>query len=168
MNIGGMSTQGGDCFGTFMQSGLPRQTLKDVWQTVAGDMPHLDRQQFVSCLYLMDLAKQGRPVPPSLPPGPFPPGPGSWNQPPSPAASTRFDLGSVQQVHPPPPPPLPPFPFLPTMHLPLYASREANFTFIASQQIGCGPSRLHLKELISFPLILIDLLHQLPLHIVWY
>jgi hypothetical protein len=103
MNIGGMSTQGGDCFGTFMQSGLPRQTLKDVWQTVAGDMPHLDRQQFVSCLYLMDLAKQGRPVPPSLPPGPFPPGPGSWNQPPSPAASTRFDLGSVQQVHPPPP-----------------------------------------------------------------
>ena len=79
-----------------MQSGLPRQVLKGVWQVVAGDASFLNQQQFVSCLYLMDLAKQGRPVPPTLPPGQFPPGSQTSE---SPASSVpRFDLGSVQQV----------------------------------------------------------------------
>ena len=76
-----------------MQSGLPRQTLKDVWQVVAGDASFLNQQQFVSCLYLMDLAKQGRPVPSSLPSGPFPPG----GQPEA-ASLPKFTLNSVQQV----------------------------------------------------------------------
>ena len=76
-----------------MQSGLPRQTLKDVWQVVAGSASFLTQQQFVSCLYLMDLAKQGRPVPGSIPAGPFPPG----SQPEA-SSQPKFDLNSVQQV----------------------------------------------------------------------
>lgn len=90
--------QGGDCFGTFIQSGLPKQVLKDVWQVVAGDGSFLTQQQFVSSLYLMDLAKQGRPVPPSIPTKSFPPVARTTE----PAAGTipRFNLGSVQQVQP--------------------------------------------------------------------
>lgn len=53
-----MCTQGGDCFAVFMQWGLPKSTLKDVWQIVAGNEGKLTQQQFVQCLYLMDLAKQ--------------------------------------------------------------------------------------------------------------
>jgi hypothetical protein len=49
--------QGGDCFGAFMQWGLPKGTLKDVWAAVAGDQGYLSQQQFVQCLYLMDNAK---------------------------------------------------------------------------------------------------------------
>ena len=52
--------QGGDCFGAFMQWGLPKGTLKDVWATVAGDEGYLSQQQFVQCLYLMDNAKKVR------------------------------------------------------------------------------------------------------------
>ncbi len=50
--------QGGDCFGAFMQWGLPKGTLKDVWAAVAGDQGYLSQQQFVQCLYLMDNAKR--------------------------------------------------------------------------------------------------------------
>ena len=50
--------QGGDCFGAFMQWGLPKGTLKDVWAAVAGDEGYLSQQQFVQCLYLMDNAKR--------------------------------------------------------------------------------------------------------------
>ena len=91
--------QGGDCFGAFMQWGLPRQTLKDVWQVVAGDESFLTQQQFVTCLYFMDLAKQGRPVPSQLPPAPFPPGYHTGPAPPVQAAEP-FNLGAVQQVPP--------------------------------------------------------------------
>ncbi|KAL3162274.1 hypothetical protein ABBQ32_009966 [Trebouxia sp. C0010 RCD-2024] len=65
--------QGGDCFGAFMQWGLPKGTLKDVWAAVAGDEGYLSQHQFVQCLYLMDNAKRGIPPPPKLPSGPFPP-----------------------------------------------------------------------------------------------
>ncbi|DBB00571.1 TPA: hypothetical protein ACH3X3_002269 [Trebouxia sp. C0006] len=65
--------QGGDCFGAFMQWGLPKGTLKDVWAAVAGDQGYLSQQQFVQCLYLMDNAKRGIPPPPKVPTGAFPP-----------------------------------------------------------------------------------------------
>ena len=65
--------QGGDCFNAFMQWGLPKATLKDVWQVVAGNEGRLAQHQFVQCLYLMDQAKRGQAPPPKLPPGPFPP-----------------------------------------------------------------------------------------------
>ena len=65
--------QGGDCFAAFMQWGLPKGNLKDIWAVVAGDNGQLTEQQFLACLYLMDQAKRGIPPPASLPPGPFPP-----------------------------------------------------------------------------------------------
>ena len=52
--------QGGDCFGTFMQSGLPKHILKDIWAVVAGDVGRLTMPQFLSCMYLLDLAKRGK------------------------------------------------------------------------------------------------------------
>jgi hypothetical protein len=69
--------QGTDCFGAFMQSGLPKAALKQIWDLVAGDEPRLNRHQFVQALYLIDLAKRGMPIPAALPPGPFPPVAGS-------------------------------------------------------------------------------------------
>ena len=33
--------QGTDCFGAFMQSGLPKASLKQIWDLVAGDEPRL-------------------------------------------------------------------------------------------------------------------------------
>ena len=65
--------QGGECFGYFMQWGLPKAALKDIWELVAGDEGRLTQRQFISCIYLMELAKKGAPLPPRLPPGPFPP-----------------------------------------------------------------------------------------------
>lgn len=85
--------QGGDCFNAFMQSGLHRQILKAVWAVVAGDASFLTQDQFVSCLYLMDLAKQGRPLPSSIPSGTFPP-----RSQPEVSGKPVFDLNSVQQV----------------------------------------------------------------------
>eukprot|EP00891_Asterochloris_glomerata_P006112 jgi/Astpho2/6112/Aster-04057 len=64
---------GGDCFGAFMQWGLPKGILKDIWAVVAGDEGRLTADQFVQCLYLMDNAKRGMIPPTRLPPGPFPP-----------------------------------------------------------------------------------------------
>ncbi len=43
----GSLAQGVDCFGVFMQSGLPKEVLKAVWELVAGDAGHLSRHQFV-------------------------------------------------------------------------------------------------------------------------
>ena len=68
-----VSLQGGECFGYFMQWGLPKATLKDLWELVAGDEGRLTQRQFVSCIYLMERAKTGAPLPKRLPPGPFPP-----------------------------------------------------------------------------------------------
>ena len=63
------------CFGAFMQSGLSKGTLKDIWDVVAGNSGELNRHQFVQCMYLIDWVKgsgQGKPVPKQLPPQ-FPP-----------------------------------------------------------------------------------------------
>ncbi|KAK9791341.1 hypothetical protein WJX73_000496 [Symbiochloris irregularis] len=65
--------QGSDCIQAFQRWGLPKATLKDVWQVVAGNDGRLSQQQFVQCLYLMDQAKRGQAPPAKLPEGPFPP-----------------------------------------------------------------------------------------------
>ncbi|KAK2079755.1 hypothetical protein QBZ16_002150 [Prototheca wickerhamii] len=65
--------QGVDCFGVFMRSGLPKAALKTVWDLVAGEAGALSAHQFVQALYLIEHAKAGRPLPPRLPAGPFPP-----------------------------------------------------------------------------------------------
>lgn len=70
--------QGVDCFPALMRSGLPKDTLKSIWDVVAGDEAQLNRHQFVQCLYLVDCAKIGIPVPSVLPPGQFPPSQGSF------------------------------------------------------------------------------------------
>ena len=36
-----LAAQGTDCFGAFMQSGLPKASLKQIWDLVAGDEPRL-------------------------------------------------------------------------------------------------------------------------------
>ena len=87
--------QGGECFGYFMQWGLPKATLKDIWELVAGDEGRLTQRHFVSCIYLMELAKTGNPLPQRLPPGPFPP----VLQPAAPAAWERsVSLSDLQGV----------------------------------------------------------------------
>lgn len=68
---------GADCFGAFLAWGLDKAVLRDIWNVVAGNAGQLSSDQFVKCLYLMDNAKRGMPVPPALPPGPFPPGIGA-------------------------------------------------------------------------------------------
>ena len=68
--------QGVDCFPTLMRSGLPKETLKQIWDVVAGDEGHLNGHQFVQCLYLVDCAKMGIPIPATIPPGQFPPSQG--------------------------------------------------------------------------------------------
>jgi len=65
--------QGGDCAGFFMQWGLPKELLKEIWEIVAGDEGRLSQAQFLSCLYLMDLAKRGVKPLRNIPRGPFPP-----------------------------------------------------------------------------------------------
>lgn len=65
--------QGGDCFGVFMQWGLDKGVLKSIWDVVAGNAGHLSQDQFIKCVYLMDNAKRGMPVPKQLPAGQFPP-----------------------------------------------------------------------------------------------
>lgn len=51
-------TQGKDCFGAFMQWGLPKEVLRDVWNLVAKGQGQLDAKQFISCVYLMDSVKK--------------------------------------------------------------------------------------------------------------
>lgn len=65
--------QGVDCFAAFMRSGLPKSTLKSIWDVVAGNEGSLNRHQFIQSLYLIDCAKTGIPIPSSLPAGQFPP-----------------------------------------------------------------------------------------------
>lgn len=43
-----------------MQWGLGREVLREIWALVAGDSGQLSTQQFISCIYLMDNAKQVR------------------------------------------------------------------------------------------------------------
>ena len=56
-----------------MAWGLDKAILKRIWDAVAGNAGHLNQNQFIQCLYLMDAAKRGVPPPPRLPPGQFPP-----------------------------------------------------------------------------------------------
>ena len=92
-----LSMQGGECFGYFMQWGLPKAILKDIWEVVAGDEGRLTQRQFIGCIYLMELAKRGAPLPHRLPPGPFPP----VSQAASPDAPPRaVSLSSLQGVRP--------------------------------------------------------------------
>jgi len=67
------AVQGVDCFPTFMRCGLPKGALKDIWDVVAGDEGHLNRHQFIQCMYLIECAMLGSPIPSALPPGQFPP-----------------------------------------------------------------------------------------------
>ncbi len=50
--------QGAECFGFMIQWGLGRELLREIWALVAGDAGQLSTQQFITCLYLMDNAKQ--------------------------------------------------------------------------------------------------------------
>ena len=64
------------CFGMFMQSGLSKGTLKDIWDVVAGRSAELNGHQFIQCMYLIDWVKlrgPGAVVPKALP-AQFPPG----------------------------------------------------------------------------------------------
>ncbi|EFN53813.1 hypothetical protein CHLNCDRAFT_58481 [Chlorella variabilis] len=108
--------QGTDCFGAFMQSGLPKAALKQIWDLVAGNEPRLNRHQFVQALYLIDCVKRGMAVPGALPPGPFPPVAGAANIA-TLSAGAPSDIYSAtlvippmpprQAYHPQPPPPMP-------------------------------------------------------------
>lgn len=69
----GIVVQGAECYQTFLSWNLPKTVLKDIWAVVAGDNGELTEQQFVACLYLMDLARRGVSPPARLPPGQFPP-----------------------------------------------------------------------------------------------
>ena len=90
-----LALQGGECFGYFMQWGLPKEALKSIWEVVAGDEGRLTQGQFLSCIYLMDLAKRGRPLPQRLPPGAFPPvAPAA----PAPGAQRALSLSGMQGV----------------------------------------------------------------------
>lgn len=51
--------QGVDCFGAFMQSGLPKEVLKSVWDLVAGDAGQLSRHQFLQVKGRGGECKQG-------------------------------------------------------------------------------------------------------------
>ena len=80
-----------------MQWGLPKEALKGIWELVAGDEGRLTQGQFLSCIYLMDLAKRGRPLPQRLPPGAFPPvAPAA----PAPGAQGALSLSGMQGVRP--------------------------------------------------------------------
>ena len=41
-----------------IQWGLGQGVLREIWALVAGDSGQLSTSQFISCLYLMDNAKQ--------------------------------------------------------------------------------------------------------------
>jgi hypothetical protein len=61
--------QGAECFGFFSQLGLDKAVLRDAWSLVAGSEGRLSGPQFVAFMYLADLVKRGRALPPALPPG---------------------------------------------------------------------------------------------------
>ncbi len=65
--------KGSECFGVFMQSGLSKAVLKNIWDVVAGNEGALNRHQFVQSMYLIDCTKANYPLPAEIPPGQFPP-----------------------------------------------------------------------------------------------
>mmetsp|Transcript_13483 Transcript_13483/g.40790 ORF Transcript_13483/g.40790 Transcript_13483/m.40790 type:complete len:521 (+) Transcript_13483:285-1847(+) len=64
---------GKDCFGAFMQWGLPKEVLRETWNLVASNQGQLNAHQFISCVYLMDAVKKGFKLPESVPGKNFPP-----------------------------------------------------------------------------------------------
>jgi hypothetical protein len=60
--------QGSECFGHFLQWGLEKVVLRDVWSAVAGNSGRLSQEQFVRCLHLMDCVKRGVPLQQALQP----------------------------------------------------------------------------------------------------
>ena len=99
LTAGARAAQGSECFAFFLQSGLGKGVLKDVWAAVAGDEGRLSQPQFVACLYLMELARRGIPPPAHAPlAGPsFPPVAGG-----SRPGSGGATLGDTQQARPQP------------------------------------------------------------------
>jgi hypothetical protein len=97
LTAGERAAQGSECFAFFLQSGLGKGVLKDVWAAVAGDEGRLSQPQFVACLYLMELARRGIPPPAHAPPaGPgFPPIAGGARP-----GSGGAALGDTQQARP--------------------------------------------------------------------
>lgn len=92
-----LGTQGAECYQTFLSWSLPKTVLKDIWAVVAGDNGELTEQQFLACLYLMDLARRGVPPPSQLPPGQFPP---LASAAPAPSAAPASDLTPSQVTSP--------------------------------------------------------------------
>lgn len=41
-----------------MQMGVDRSVLKTIWSTVAGDIGYLNKDQFVKCVYLIEVAQK--------------------------------------------------------------------------------------------------------------
>lgn len=65
--------KGSECFGVFMQSGLSKSVLKNIWDIVAGNEGALNRHQFIQSMYLIDCRKNNYPIPSEIPAGQFPP-----------------------------------------------------------------------------------------------
>jgi len=64
---------GAACFGAFMQSGLSKKELKEIWDVVAGNAGELNRHQFVQAMYLIDWVKMSSKTVPRSLPAQFPP-----------------------------------------------------------------------------------------------
>eukprot|EP00803_Ostreobium_quekettii_P004579 evm.model.scf_431.1 EVM.evm.TU.scf_431.1 scf_431:11385-13403(-) len=64
--------QGSECAGEFMNTGVDRGVLKDIWSAVAGNKPYLTSSDFLKCMYMIELTRKGIPLPKVLPPDPFP------------------------------------------------------------------------------------------------
>lgn len=64
--------QGSQCIELFSNRGVDRSALKQIWQVVAGSAGVINRDQFIKCLYLIEIYRRGMPIPASLPPGQFP------------------------------------------------------------------------------------------------
>eukprot|EP00210_Caulerpa_lentillifera_P001261 g1217.t1 len=65
--------QGGQCIELFTNRGVDRSILKQIWQVVAGAAGVINQDQFIKCLYLIEVSRRGMMVPSALPPGQFPP-----------------------------------------------------------------------------------------------
>lgn len=41
-----------------MQMGVDRSVLKTIWEAVAGDVGYLGKDQFIKCVYLIEMAQK--------------------------------------------------------------------------------------------------------------
>lgn len=62
------AVKGADCFAAFLQWGLDKTVLAQIWDLVAGNAGHLNGPQFCQALQLMEVARRagGKLPPPSL------------------------------------------------------------------------------------------------------